>query len=257
MVRQHTTFAPAIVASTRLAYRGPVICDIRLFGSLMGCCIWSLLSLGSVLAQTEEPAVPREVSFLATDGGKIYGLLSGKGNHAVVLCHGARFNKESWSEQAKVLTKNGYEVLAIDFRGYGRSKQGSQGRALHLDVLAAVDFLKATGAKHVSIIGGSMGGGAAAQAAAESKPESVAALILLAAVPIRHPEKMQGRKLFIVAKGDRLKPSVVRQFDAAAEPKKLVVLNGSAHAQHLFNTSQKSVRMQRILDWLSQSPKRP
>jgi pimeloyl-ACP methyl ester carboxylesterase len=44
----------------------------------------------------------------------------------VVLAHGARFNKASWAKQAEVLAKTGFRVLAIDFRGYGKSRGGDQ-----------------------------------------------------------------------------------------------------------------------------------
>ncbi|MFT7516691.1 MAG: alpha-beta hydrolase superfamily lysophospholipase [Myxococcota bacterium] len=63
---------------------------------------------------------------------------------AVVLAHGFIFNKESWSEQASTLANNGFQVLAIDSRGYGKSYGGEQtgsGSNLYLDVIAAVDYL--------------------------------------------------------------------------------------------------------------------
>src|SRR5262245_33846037 len=46
---------------------------------------------------------PREVSFPTDDGGRIFAILSGSGEHAVVLAHGAAFNKESWAELSELL----------------------------------------------------------------------------------------------------------------------------------------------------------
>ena len=45
-----------------------------------------------------------------------------------MLAHGAIFNKESWAKQAQLLAKEGFAVLAIDFRGYGKSQAGSPQR---------------------------------------------------------------------------------------------------------------------------------
>lgn len=193
---------------------------------------------------------PREVSFTTEDNAQIYGNLYGEGEHAVVLAHGAVFNKESWDPLAKRLAGEGLQVLAIDFRGYGKSKAGSAERALFHDVLGAVRYLQSEGARRVSVVGGSMGGGAAAQAAAESKPGEIDHLILLAAVPIAAPEKIKGDKLFVVSSGDGLKSRVQEQFNRAPDPKKLVVLEGSAHAQHIFKTNQSQALTKLVIDWL-------
>ena len=193
----------------------------------------------------------REASFEAQDGGRVYANLYGEGDHAVVLAHGAIFNKESWDALSRRLAGSGYQALAIDFRGYGKSKPGTQGRALHLDVLAAIDYLHRSGVARVSVIGGSMGGGAAAQAAAQSKPGSIDRLILLAHSPIREPDRLTGDKLFVVSKSDGIRGRVEQQFAQAPEPKKLVLLDGSAHAQHIFKTTQSDELTRLILEWLA------
>src|SRR6185436_5971981 len=74
------------------------------------------LVLGSIASAQET------VSFPTQDGGLIYAHLYGAGERAVVLVHGGRFNKESWEKQARALTNGGFRVLAIDHRGYGKSK---------------------------------------------------------------------------------------------------------------------------------------
>jgi len=192
----------------------------------------------------------REVTFKATDGGMVFANLYGAGDHAVVLAHGAVFDKESWSVQAERLASNGLQVLAIDFRGYGKSK-GGNGGGLWSDVLGAVRYLKLAGAKQVSVVGGSMGGGASAEAAVRSDPGEIDRLILLAHAPIQNPRDLKGRKLFIVSEGDGLVSSVKSQHKAAPEPKKLVILPGNAHAQHIFKTSQSEILMKAIIDWLT------
>jgi len=205
-------------------------------------------------------AAQEHVSFPTQDGGLIYADLYGKGPRGVVLAHGGRFNKESWAKQARTLADAGFRALAIDFRGYGQSR--GPGRAdiytapLHLDVLAAVRYLRKTGAKTVSLVGGSMGGGAAARALVEAQPGEVDRLVLLAALPDVPPEKLTGRKLFIVARDDadgtgpRL-PRIRAQYEKAPEPKQLLILEGSAHAQFLFQTDQGERVMREIVQFLS------
>lgn len=200
---------------------------------------------------------PQIVSFPTSDGGLIYADLYGKGDHGVVLAHGARFTKESWKSQAPVLAGAGLRVLAIDFRGRGKSRGGPQAkrgeRRHYLDVLGAVRYLRQNGAKTVSVVGASFGGGMAARAAVEAKPNEIDRLVLLSPVAIERPEKIKGRKLFIASRDDRVtRLSDIRdQYDRAERPKQLVVLEGSAHAQHIFGTKQGSRLMQEIQRFLS------
>jgi pimeloyl-ACP methyl ester carboxylesterase len=181
----------------------------------------------------------------------------GAGDRGVVLAHGARFDKESWDPEARALAGSGFRVLAIDFRGYGGSRAGSAPQALELDVLAAVRFLRGSGAHSVAVVGGSMGGGAAAQAAVAAEPGEIDRLVLLAHAPIDHPERMQGRKLFVVSRGDvdaKGSPRLARiqdQYERAPGPKEIVVLDGSAHAQNIFGTEQGPELSSSILRFLS------
>jgi dienelactone hydrolase len=207
-------------------------------------------------------AAQEQVSFATEDGGVVYGDLYGKSERGVVLAHGGRFNKESWAKQARVIASAGFQVLAIDFRGYGRSRGPGQADPLSApldrDVLAAVRYLRKAGATTVSVVGASMGGEAAANASIESQPGEIDRVVLLAGWTSREPEKIQGRKLFIVARDDasgdgqpRL-PSIRANYERAREPKKLVILNGSAHAQFLFSTDQAERVMREILNFLSE-----
>ncbi len=208
------------------------------------------IMIAMALSVTTQAESPKLVSFATEDGGKIFAHHYGKAAHAVVLAHGAVFNKESWSAQAKQLAAEGFEVLAIDFRGYGDSVAGSKGGALELDVLAAVRYLEAQGAEKVSVIGGSMGGGAAATAATIAKPGEIDKLVLLAAGSVSKPEKLTGDVLFIVSEGDGVSAAAKGHYKRAPEPKELVLLPGSAHAQHIFKTDQGDALMARIVSHL-------
>jgi pimeloyl-ACP methyl ester carboxylesterase len=214
----------------------------------------------AALALAGLSAAQEHVSFPTRDGGLVYADVYGKGDRGVVLAHGGRFNKESWAKQAHALADAGFRVVAIDFRGNGQSRGPGQSdiytAPLHLDVLAAVDYLRKTGGRSVSLVGGSLGGGAAAEALIESQPGEIDRLVLLAAIPNGQPEKLEGRKLFIVARDDadgvgpRL-PRIRAQFDKAPEPKELIIVDGSAHAQFLFQTDQGERVMREILRFLS------
>ena len=142
-------------------------------------------------------------------------------------------------------------ALSIDFRGYGSSQAGDQEDALYNDVLAAIAHLGDSGVLKVSVIGGSMGGGAAARAAVESKAGSIDRLILLSPVPIEQPEAISADSiLYVVSAEERLFAAVKSQYEKAPEPKRLEVLAGDAHAQHIFRTRMGSDLTELIVEFL-------
>ena len=123
-------------------------------------------------------------------------------------------------------------------------------------MLAAVRYLHGHGAKTVSIVGGSMGGSAAGDASISSRPGEIDRIVRLGAAPNLLADKLKSPALFIVARddtsGDGLRlPGIRTQYEKAPEPKKLIILEGSAHAQYLFQTDQADRVMQEILQWLS------
>jgi len=202
------------------------------------------------------------VAFSTEDGVQISADLYGKGDRGVVLAHGGQFTKASWAKQAKALADEGFRVLAIDFRGYGQSRNGGQtkyrGNDYCLDVLAAVRYLHQTGVRSVSVVGASFGGAAAAEAAVKAKPGEIRRLVLLASSPIDEPQRIKGRKLFVVSREDlqadgspRL-PKVREQFERAPDPKELLILEGSAHAQQIFATDQGDRLMGEIVRFLTE-----
>jgi len=208
-------------------------------------------------------AEPRHVSFRTQDGGVVHADVYGRGERGVVLAHGARFDKESWAKQAHALEGEGFRVLALDFRGYGESAGPGQAdpmtAPLRFDVLGAVRWLKADGAKTVSAVGASMGGWAVAEAALAA-PGEIERIVFLASWPDRHSPigELKGRKLFITARDDRdgtgalRLPDIRAAFEKAPEPKRLVLLDGSAHAQFLFETGQGERLLREIEKFLSE-----
>ncbi len=188
--------------------------------------------------------------------------LYGNGTRAVILAHGGRFGKESWKKQAEAFANAGFLVLAIRFRGDRSNPDGSPGSFGSnadnaADVLAAVSYLHRIGATTVSAVGASLGGDAVGDADAESGPGNIARVVFLGSSGGSAPEKLNGRKLFIVARGDKSGyglrlPEISSNYQKAPQPKKLVILEGSAHAQFLFDTDQGPRLLNEILRFLSE-----
>jgi alpha-beta hydrolase superfamily lysophospholipase len=215
-------------------------------------CVLISLRLGSA---------QRPVHFPVPNGqGEVQGDLYGAGTKALILAHGGRFDKESWKSQAHLFADSGFMVLAIRFRGDALNPDGSPSSVGSdadnaEDVLAAAAYLRKFGAKTISAVGASLGGEAVGEADARSAPGTFDRMVLLGSSGGDAPAKLNGRKLFIVAREDRSGsglrlPAITEHFRSAPEPKKLVVLDGSAHAQFLFATSQGPLVMKTILNFL-------
>jgi alpha-beta hydrolase superfamily lysophospholipase len=215
----------------------------------------------ALLATATLANAQESVQFAAQDGWVIAGDLYGKGNRAVLLVHGGRFNKSGWTKQAMAIAEAGFRVLAIDLRGVGMSKEGPAGRrndiAMPLDLLAGIRYLQGNGAKTVAIVGASMGGNLAEEALRVSRPGEIDRIVFLAHGAFGPPQALKVRKLFAVARNDigpgnvpRLK-RIQLQFDQAPEPKELLVLEGDAHAQFLFETKEGERLTKEIVRFLS------
>jgi dienelactone hydrolase len=214
-----------------------------------------LLALPAAAQQTIIIPLPDGHSSIQAD-------LYGNGNRGIVLAHGGRFGKESWAPQAQVLAQKGFTVLAVQFRGDKKKPDGSTSAEgayedNAADVLAAVRFLHARGLRSVSAIGGSLGGDAVGDADAQSNPGEFDRVVFLGSEGGSHPEQLKGRKLFLVARndtsGDGLRlPGIEAHYAKAPQPKKLIVVDGSAHAQYLFGTDEGPRVMNEILTFIAQ-----
>ena len=101
-----------------------------------------------------------------------------------------------------------------------------------------------------------MGGWAAGDASINSQPGEIDRVVFLGSAPGGPADKLKCPSLFILAHDDasgdgpRL-PAIRAQYEKAPKPKKLIVLDGSAHAQFLFQTDQADRVMREILRFLS------
>lgn len=222
--------------------------------------VWRLLEAVALgfLSLALQVQAQQTIMFSAPDGYSLQADQYGTGERAVILAHGGRFDRKSWKPQAEVLTKAGFRVLAIDFRGYGQTIPGTQKEDWkpYPDVLAAVRYLHQAGASSVSIVGASMGGDAAGDADSQSESGEIDRIVFLGAEGGSAPEQLKGRKLFIVSRDDRSEdgprlPRISESYRKAPEPKQLIVLEGSAHAQFIFDTKQGARLMREIQHFLT------
>lgn len=192
-----------------------------------------------------------EINFRTADNAIIYANYHSRGAHAVLLAHGAIFDNKSWGMfEQRLLTEN-LTVLAIDFRGYNKSTQGDKPSALYEDILAGVQFLRnQANIKKVTVLGASMGGAAAAKASVYAELNTIDQLILLSPARVFKPEALKGQLLFIASKEEHLAKAIKSSFNKAPEPKKLQMINGKAHAQHIFKTPQADTLTSSIVEFL-------
>lgn len=195
----------------------------------------------------------KEVFFSTADNASIQADFTLRGPVGIVLAHGAVFDKDSWGEILERLIDKDFTVLAINFRGYGKSTLGSKSGALYEDILAAVQFLKEQGITQVNILGASMGASAAAKASVASEPKDINRMVLLSPAFIAEPEKLQGYLLFIASEEEPSINAIKANFDQAPNnPKRLEILSGREHAQYIFTTKQKSILTHLILAFFRQ-----
>src|SRR5437879_8952981 len=138
-------------------------------------------------ASSGAPAYPGcapgpDLRFRAADGTRLVGHRFGHGTTTIVLAHQYGGDVCQWAPYAKRLASLGYTAIAFDFRGFGLSQHRTGAALLRYsaDVTAAVKVARRAGAKHVIVVGASIGGTAVIVAAADTRPR-VDAVVSLAA----------------------------------------------------------------------------
>ncbi len=127
------------------------------------------------------PAPGRHHMVAVDDGGVLHVVERGSGP-PILLVHGVTLSVDVWTYQLRDLADR-HRVVAVDQRGHGRSRPGSQGYSferLGLDVLAVLEALDLRG---TIAAGHSMGGMVLLQLAVDQSDalaERVAGLVLVA-----------------------------------------------------------------------------
>ena len=118
------------------------------------------------------------------------------------------------------------------------------------DAASLIDYLRGSQKfSRLAVVGHSEGGLVAILAA---RRVPVDRLVLLAPAWVEHPEKLSGRKLFVTSRGDSLAAKIQEEYEKVPEPKKLLLIDGSAHAQFLFETEHGPRLLEEILRFLSE-----
>jgi uncharacterized protein len=177
-------------------------------------------------------------------------------DRTIVMFNGNAGNRANRAPLAALFAEYGWATLLVDYRGYGGNPGLPSERGLQRDARAAIRYLASrrdVDLARVVYFGESLGAAVAIELATEFPP---AALILrspfasLAATGQHHypflPVRLllrdryasidriaaiDGPKLFIAGNEDRIVPFEDTQslFDAAGEPKRLVVIPGADH----------------------------
>ncbi|OJJ66156.1 hypothetical protein ASPBRDRAFT_201254 [Aspergillus brasiliensis CBS 101740] len=120
------------------------------------------------------------MSYFNHDDVKLFYILDGPKNGPTVLClHGWGCDLHDWNFQIEYLHQLGFQTVAIDHRGHGRSSIPSDLQTLRPETFAddAVSLLNHLGISQCVVMGHSMGT-VIASALAIKNPERVKALIL-------------------------------------------------------------------------------
>jgi fermentation-respiration switch protein FrsA (DUF1100 family) len=173
----------------------------------------------------------------------------------IVYFHGNGGNLSVWAPILVGLARRGYSLLAVDYRGYGRSTGRPSERGLYRDVDAVVGYAAAHRAAGVPLVywGRSLGTAMAAHAATVKPPDRIVlesgfpdAATLMRSSPLlalltrfssyrfATAEMMQGVKApVLVMHGDRdgIIPFGVGRalFDRLQGPKQFVIIRGGDH----------------------------
>lgn len=137
------------MSSTSLGIGLAVVLALLLLYNLFFVLFYeSILFQGDPLKETHEFdfAFPfHEISLDVEDGARLHGLLlktdSSKG--LILYFHGNRGNLERWGLIADdIRNKYGYDVLVMDYRGYGKSRGERSEQALYQDATVVYDYAK-------------------------------------------------------------------------------------------------------------------
>ena len=142
----------------------------------------------------EEPF--EEHFFDVEEGVRINGLhfKVNKAKGIVIYFHGNTRSIKGWSKYSKDFTRNDYDVLMIDYRGFGKSTGKRQERAMYEDSQYIYNRVRAWYPEdRIIIYGRSMGSGFAAKLASKNRPK-----MLILDAPYYSLSQLTNRWLFFL-----------------------------------------------------------
>ena len=200
----------------------------------------------------------RDVQIDTDDGERLHGwFVPGAGDQVVLFFHGNAGNISHRLESIRLFHELGVSVLALDYRGYGRSTGHMSERGSYHDARAAFRHLRderGFDPRQIVLFGRSLGSAVAIELAAHVQPGALIAESCFTSIPdvgARHyrllPVRMLARirydslsrvsriqcpKLFVHSRDDETIPfSMGRKvFGAAADPKTFLEIGGGHNA---------------------------
>jgi fermentation-respiration switch protein FrsA (DUF1100 family) len=183
--------------------------------------------------------------------------------YTILFLHGNAGNIGSRIEKIQMFNAKGLNTFIIDYRGYGHSKGRPSEKGLYLDGLAAFDYLvniRKLPEQNIILYGESVGGSIAIEVAAKRNARALIteeafssakdmAKVIYPFLPrflfadkynsLKKVRFIKIPKLFIHSVSDEIVPFKLAEklFNAAAEPKELIEIEGSHN--RAFIDSQK------------------
>lgn len=221
---------------------------------------------------------PQEVNLITSDETQIAGTyIPGSLSYGAVLLHARPTDKESWKGFASMLNEAGFHVLAIDFRGHGKSSgkhyeemSDEETQKSIFDVMAAVDYMRRQNPDmQLGLVGASIGANLAMQYAAANP----ASFLVLLSPGLNYRGVETGRLAvalpnlpvyFMSALDDpRVEGNATQTetlYNACASQKKTInILRQGGHGTDMINTNQELAAQ--VVDWIkevaSQTPPPP
>jgi Serine aminopeptidase, S33 len=203
----------------------------------------------------------RPMWFQASDGVRLYGIEDSTGGTAVVLAHEGGADLCGWLPYIRTLEKAGIRAFAFDFRGYRNSGSPAHASlALGRDLAGAVARVRADGAKHVFLMGASMGGAAVVQNSSGIRVDGLISLSgtrLWPGYGVNNPagvRRLSAPFLYVGTRDDwrAPRPEAVSVFHSVgSQDKRIVLYPGSTHGWALVELPPYGSRARAmILDWI-------
>lgn len=206
----------------------------------------------------------------------------------ILFLHGNAENMSTHILGVLWLSFEGYNLFALDYRGFGQSQGSPSLSGAETDIQTALSWLIKNQTGDIFVLGQSIGG-ALTLSAVDKSPykDKISALVIDSAFssthkiarekigasilfwafqypiswtvaennPLKHAKQLTLPKLFITTETDNVVPvsHTLRLYEQAADPKKIILAPNGKHIQALENPTARLA----VLDFLEQNAKAP
>ena len=216
---------------------------------------------------SDKPKMGENISFNTSDGVKIaatfYKAQTPNGV-AVVLLHMRAKSRGDWMEFAAKLNNDGFDALAIDFRGHGESGgtriesfSGQDYQNLKLDVAAADEYLKSKDPNvKIVLTGGSIGANTALNYAVQN-PETKAVALLSPGLDYKGVKTDETSKqitvpVFLVTSSDDPQSySGLETWKANIKNLEVITFTDAGHGTNMFGSHPELT--DKIINWFEKT----